>query len=76
MDSVLSNEKLSVFPGVKAGPPSHWIAFPSEELFDPVMFADQPAGKVIFVGLASIKSAPGIHANQKVPMFVVPVSVS
>ena len=37
------------------------------------MIADQPVGERILIGETGMKSAPGTHANQKVPTVVVPV---
>jgi hypothetical protein len=41
-----------------------------------VTISCQPAGEVMPVGVTGIKLSPGIQANQNVPSFVVPVSLS
>ena len=55
---------------------THSIAVPSLELFVPVSVSVQPVGLETALGDEGRKSPAGIQANQKVPMLVVPVSLT
>ena len=68
---------VSECPGVIAfDDATHSMADPSVELLLPVIVCAQPLGSCTAVGAEGRKSSPGTHPNQKVPMFVVPVSLT